>query len=29
MLIEVPGDHYTVIDPGSEAWAATLRILDA
>ena len=28
-LVEVPGDHYTVIDPASEAWATTLRILDA
>ena len=28
-LVEVPGDHYTVIDPTSEAWATTLRILDA
>lgn len=27
-LVEVPGDHYTVIDPASEAWAMTLPIFD-
>ena len=27
-LVEVPGDHYTVIDPTSEAWALTVEILD-
>jgi acetyl esterase/lipase len=28
-LIEVSGDHFVVIDPGSEAWARTVEILDA
>jgi acetyl esterase/lipase len=27
-LVEVDGDHDTVIDPGSEAWALTLDLLD-
>jgi acetyl esterase/lipase len=27
-LTEVAGDHFTVIDPDSEAWAATLTILE-
>ncbi|SDD82656.1 Prolyl oligopeptidase family protein [Nocardioides lianchengensis] len=27
-LVEVDGDHFTVIDPESEAWARTLEILD-
>ncbi len=27
-LVEVAGDHFTVIDPDSEAWAKTLAILD-
>ena len=27
-LVEVPGDHYTVIDPASEAWRRTVEILD-
>lgn len=27
-LVEVPGDHYTLVDPGSAAWAAILRVLD-
>ena len=28
-LVEVPGDHYTVIDPASEAWLRTVEILSA
>lgn len=28
-LIEVDGDHFTVIDPASVAWAMTLAVLDA
>lgn len=28
-LVEVPGGHYGVIDPASEAWRRTIRILDA
>ena len=28
-LVEVEGDHFTVIDPTSPAWARTLEILDA
>jgi acetyl esterase/lipase len=28
-LTEVDGDHFVVIDPSSEAWAMTLKILDA
>ena len=28
-LVEVDGDHFTVVDPDSDAWAETLRILDA
>lgn len=28
-LIEVDGDHFTVIDPASAAWTATLATLDA
>jgi len=27
-LLEVEGDHFVVIDPGSPAWARTLEILD-
>jgi len=27
-LVEVPGGHFVVIDPGSAAWARTLEILD-
>jgi len=27
-LVTVEGDHFVVIDPGSEAWARTLEILD-
>jgi acetyl esterase/lipase len=27
-LIEVDGDHFTVVDPESKAWARTLEILD-
>lgn len=27
-LVEVPGDHFVVIDPGSQAWRQTLAILD-
>ena len=27
-LVEVDGDHFTVIDPGSPAWARTVGILD-
>jgi acetyl esterase/lipase len=27
-LVEVPGDHYSVIDPASPAWGRTLAILD-
>ena len=27
-LVEVPGDHYSVIDPASEAWRRTVVILD-
>lgn len=27
-LVQVDGDHFTVIDPKSEAWARTLEILD-
>ncbi|MCW2739112.1 alpha/beta hydrolase [Nocardioides sp.] len=27
-VVRVPGDHPVVIDPGSEAWAATVEILD-
>lgn len=27
-LVEVDGDHFTVVDPDSEAWATTLAILD-
>jgi acetyl esterase/lipase len=27
-LTEVPGDHFTVIDPGSDAWRQTLDIID-
>ncbi|MGZ8738913.1 MAG: alpha/beta hydrolase family protein, partial [Nocardioides sp.] len=27
-LVEVDGDHFVVIDPGSDAWARTLQILD-
>jgi acetyl esterase/lipase len=28
-LVRVDGDHFTVVDPGSEAWARTLAILDS
>jgi len=28
VLTVVDGDHFVVIDPGSEAWARTLRLLD-
>jgi len=28
-LVEVDGDHFVVIDPGSDAWRRTLEILDA
>ncbi len=28
-LVEVDGDHFVVIDTGSDAWARTLEILDA
>ena len=28
-LVEVAGGHFGVVDPGSEAWAACLRILDS
>lgn len=27
-MVEVPGDHYSVIDPSSEAWTQTLKILN-
>jgi acetyl esterase/lipase len=27
-LVEVPGDHFTVIDPASEAWGRTVEVLD-
>lgn len=27
-LVEVEGDHFTVVDPDSDAWAETLAILD-
>ena len=27
-LVEVPGDHYALIDPASEAWTRTVAILD-
>ena len=27
-LVEVEGDHFTVIDPGTEAWARQLALLD-
>jgi pimeloyl-ACP methyl ester carboxylesterase len=27
-LVEVDGDHFTVVDPDSDAWAETLGILD-
>jgi fermentation-respiration switch protein FrsA (DUF1100 family) len=27
-LVEVPGDHYSVIDPASQAWGRTLEVLD-
>lgn len=27
-ILEVPGDHFTVIDPGGPAWAATLDWMD-
>jgi fermentation-respiration switch protein FrsA (DUF1100 family) len=27
-LVAVDGDHFTVIDPESDAWARTLEILD-
>ncbi|MDP3893818.1 S9 family peptidase [Nocardioides sp.] len=27
-LVEVEGDHFVVIDPGTEAWRRTLRVLD-
>ena len=27
-LVEVPGDHFTVIDPASEAWQQTVEILE-
>ena len=28
-VIRVPGDHFAVIDPASEAWAATVEVLDS
>ena len=28
-LVEVEGDHFAVVDPGSDAWARTLEILDS
>ena len=28
-LVEVPGDHFTVIDPASAAWSQTVEILDS
>lgn len=28
-LVEVPGDHFVVIDPGSETWDRTVSILDS
>jgi acetyl esterase/lipase len=28
-LVEVPGDHYSVIEPGSAAWRGTVELLDA
>ena len=28
-LVEVEGDHFTVVDPASPAWTRTLEILDA
>lgn len=28
-LVEVEGDHFTVVDPDSDAWARTLGILDS
>jgi acetyl esterase/lipase len=28
-LFEVPGDHYSVIEPGSAAWRGTVELLDA
>ena len=28
-VVRVPGDHFAVIDPTSEAWAATVKVLDS
>ena len=28
-IVRVPGDHFAVIDPTSEAWAATVEVLDS
>ena len=28
-VLRVPGDHFAVIDPDSEAWAATVAVLDS
>ena len=28
-ILRVPGDHFAVIDPTSEAWAATVKVLDS
>ena len=28
-IVRVPGDHFAVIDPTSQAWAATVEVLDA
>ena len=28
-VVRVAGDHFVVIDPDSEAWAATLEVLDS
>ena len=27
-LVEVPGDHFSLIDPGSAAWLRTVEVLD-
>jgi len=27
-LVEVPGDHFVVIDPAHDAWRRTVEILD-
>jgi acetyl esterase/lipase len=28
-IVRVPGDHFVVIDPATEAWAATVEVLDS